>query len=192
MSITTSDSGSKVIFTSCWVSRAGRGKADSLQVSHSLPRWWRVKWGAKESTILTLQSTWVVTSVKEEQSANLEPRETKARMVLPSMKSSCLLLPEQNFEHSAPKAESLRTCLGLDYKLAPIGTADTIRVDLVQVDPFAVWSGVNSGFGRNLLLCWPGERNAAQSIHFLQNIFYKLEIFKIFSTLHWISQVLSV
>ena len=85
-----------------------------------------------------MQSTWVVTSVKEEQSANLEPRETKARMVLPSTKSSCLLLPEQNFEHSALKAESLRTCLGLDYKLVPIGTADTIREDLVQVDPFAV------------------------------------------------------
>ena len=27
---------------------------------------------------------------------------------------------------------------GLDYKLVPIGTADTIREDLVQVDPFAV------------------------------------------------------
>ena len=28
--------------------------------------------------------------------------------------------------------------LGLDFKLVPIGTADTIREDLVQVDPFAV------------------------------------------------------
>ena len=30
------------------------------------------------------------------------------------------------------------TFLGLDFKLVPIGTADTIREDLVQVDPFAV------------------------------------------------------
>ena len=29
-------------------------------------------------------------------------------------------------------------CLGLDFNLVPIGTADTIREDLVQVDPLAV------------------------------------------------------
>ena len=59
-------------------------------------------------------------------------------MVLPSTKSSCLLLPEQNRELTASQLGSLRTSLGLDDKLESIGTADTIREDLVQVDPFAV------------------------------------------------------
>ena len=44
---------------------AGRRKSDSLQVSHNLTRGRRVKWGSKEYKIPTLQSTWLVTSVKE-------------------------------------------------------------------------------------------------------------------------------
>ena len=59
-------------------------------------------------------------------------------MVLPSMKSSCLLLPEQNREHKSSQLGSLRTSIGLDDKLESIGTADTIREDFVQVDPFTV------------------------------------------------------
>ena len=59
-------------------------------------------------------------------------------MVLPSMKSSCLLLPEQNREHKASQQRSLRTSIGLDDKLESIGAADAIREDFVQVDPFAV------------------------------------------------------
>ena len=150
------DGGTEVVFT-CGATRAGRGKADSLQVGHSLIR--RVKWGPKEPIILTLQSTWLVTSVKEEQSANFESWVTKARMVFPSTKSSCLLLPEQVRELTASQRGSLRTSLGLDDKLKSIGTADAIWEDLVQVDPFAVWPVKHSGSGRNFL-CWSWERNA--------------------------------
>ena len=163
-SVLSSDGGTEVVFT-CGATRAGRGKADRIQVGHSLTR--RVKWRPKEPIILTLQSTWLVTSVKEEQSANFEPRVTKARMVLPSTKRSCLRLPEQKMEDTASQLGSHRTCLGLDYKLAPIGTAHTVREHFVQVDPFAIWSGVDSGFGTDFLLCWSGERNAAQSSHCL-------------------------
>ena len=59
--------------------------------------------------VTALQSTWLVTSVKEEQSANLEPRVTKARMVLPSTNSNCRLLPEQNLQHQAGQMGSLGT-----------------------------------------------------------------------------------
>ena len=96
-----------------------------------------------------------------------------------------------NEEHLPPVAwrgnmkqsqlESLRTWLWLYDKLVAIGTADAIRVDLVQVDPFAVGAGVDAGSGRDFLLCWSGERNAVQSSHCLSNIFSKVEIFIIFS-----------
>ena len=45
---------------------------------------------------------------------------------------------EDGFAFNKEQLPPVSSFLGLDYKLVPIGTADTIREDLVQVDPFAV------------------------------------------------------
>ena len=44
----------------------------------------------------------------------------------------------RELEIYSQSAESLRTFLGFDDKLVPIGTADTVREDFVQVEPLAV------------------------------------------------------
>ena len=124
-----------VLFT-CWASRAGGGKADILQVIHSTVG---VKGGSEGAIILTLQLTWVVTSTKEEQSANFEPQVTKARMVLPSTNRSCLLLPVENLKYIASHPGSLRTFLGFDDKLVPIGIADTVKLCLTYFLPSTVY-----------------------------------------------------
>ena len=98
-----------------------------------------VKGGSEGAIILTLQLTWVVTSTKEEQSANFEPQVTKARMVFPSTKRSCLLLPVQNLKYIACQPRSLRTFLGFDDKLVPIGIADTVKLCLTYFLPSTVY-----------------------------------------------------
>ena len=78
-----------------------------------------------------LQSTWEVTSVscELEQSANLFPLLTKARIVFPSTKRNCLLMPgDRSVERGEGRGQL--TSLGLHNELEPAPTANTVRFDL--------------------------------------------------------------